>query len=908
MPDCLECDSPIDPAFPGGLCPKCLVRLGVDNSAVFGMDAGGSAPSVPAQPVSFGPYRILHLLGKGGMGSVYEVEHQETGRRLALKVLGQAIGSEELRARFVREGRLAAAIRHPHVVGVFAAEEIEGVPVIAMELLCQGSLADQVTRDGPLPPAKAVDTVLQIIDGLEAAQASGILHRDVKPANCFVNAEGQVKVGDFGLSISTFATDEASLTQSGASMGTPSFAAPEQLRGEALDVQADIYSVGATLYYLLTGQPAHVGDNLGALISAVLTKSPANPSTLQPGIPAPLARVVMRCLERDKARRPKGYESLRAALLPFSSEAQPPALVGLRFVAGVVDLFLASLLSKIPAMIVMKGAWVESQNRLWTAGWAWSSVIIICYFALMEHRWGATPGKFLCGLRVRRACGDTPGLGAALIRASVFLLLPMVPDALFSSDPLPWRSFELVSLLLFIGLFLSMGSRNGYAAVHDLVSRTRVVKASEELDPEDIAIPTHDAPAGGTGESIGPFWVLARHGPLIEARDPALNRGVWLLRQEDDAASLPPGRRSLDRPARLRWLQSVARGDERWDAFEAPAGQPLSTFACGNQSWRRVRRWMLDLAGEFHTSQLQGERLPSAGFDQVWITTHGRAIWLDFPLPSGGVGRDFSMTDHRGFQNWLAAIGGLCLAPAPPLHASRLMEDLAAGRVESAEAIVARLNAATARVGSLTWRRRLLSITLWPALALVFTLLNIIPLQGDLGEVATWVHLRHSGVPPATHAALHANLIAETSSGPGPAIFLSSFIMALLIIAGTAVGFIWTIVTGVPPGLQLFGLVLVDRNGRPAARLKVLTRAFVTSLVMLALAANLIFMSILALNVPSVSAVGVGSMPPDRQTMALLWGICGLAFLLPLGIAVHSCIRPRRSLVDLVLGTTVVPR
>lgn len=908
MPDCLECDSPLDPAFPGGLCPKCLVRLGVDNSAVFGMDAGGSKPSVPAQPVSFGPYRILHLLGKGGMGSVYEVEHQETGRRLALKVLGQAIGSEELRARFVREGRLAAAIRHPHVVGVFAAEEIEGVPVIAMELLCQGSLADQVSRDGPLPPAKAVDAVLQIIDGLEAAQASGVLHRDVKPANCFVNAEGQVKVGDFGLSISTFAKDEASLTQSGASMGTPSFAAPEQLRGEALDVRADIYSVGATLNYLLTGRPAHVADNLGALISAVLTKPPADPSTLQPGIPAPLARVVMRCLERDKARRPKGYESLRAALLPFSSEAPPPALVGLRFIAGVVDLFLASLLSKIPAMIVMRGDWLESQYRLWTAEWAWSSVIIICYFALMEHRWGATPGKLICGLRVRRSCGDTPGLGAALIRASVLLLLPMVPDALFSSDPSPWRSFELVALLLFIGLFLSMRSRNGYAAVHDLVSRTRVVKASEELALEDPAIPRHDAPAGGTGESIGPFSVLARHGSLIEARDPALNRGVWLLRQEDNAASLSAGRRSLDRPARLRWLQSVARGDERWDAFEAPAGQPLSAFSCGNQSWRRVRRWMLDLAEEFHTSELQGERLPSAGFDRIWITTHGRAIWLDFPLPSGGVGRDFPAKDHGDYQKWLAAIGGLCLLPAPPLHASRLMEDFAARRVESAEAIVARLKVATAGVGALTWRRRLLSIAFWPAMALAFTLVNVLPLQGDLGEVTEWVHQSYFGAPPATHAAIHSHLTEKVVNGPGPVIFVIAMFMALLLTIGSALGFAWTLVTGVPPGLHLFGLVLVDRNGRPASRMKVLTRALLTGLGMFAMVVNLVFLGILALDLPSVSAVSAGSTPLSETTKAALWAACLLTFLVPLAVVVHACARPQGSLLDLVLGTTVVPR
>lgn len=305
---------------------------------------------------------------------------------------------------------------------------------------------------------------------------------------------------------------------------------------------------------------------------------------------------------------------------------------------------------------------------------------------------------------------------------------------------------------------------------------------------------------------------------------------------------------------------------------------------------------------------LHGESLTVGGFDRVWITTQGRAIWLDFPLPSGGVGRDFAMTDHGAFQDWLAAIGGLCLAPAPPLHASRLMEDLAARDLKSGDEIVARLNAATARVGALTWRRRLLSIALWPALALAFALLNILPLQGDLAEAAIWMHKTHSSVPPATHASLHAKLIQDLSTGFRPAVFVISILMAILITIGTAVSFIWTLATGVPPGLQLFGLVLMDRNGRPASRVKVLSRAFVTCLGMLALAANLVFMAILALNFPTVSAASRGLPPMAQETMALLWAGCVLAFLLPLVIAVHACIRPKRSLVDLVLGTTVVPR
>ena len=174
---------------------------------------------------------------------------------MALKVLSHRLTEPRDRTRFLREGQLAASINHPNVVYIFGSEEIAGTPVIAMELLAGGTLNDRVREQGPLPPAEAVDAILQVIAGLDAAQAGGILHRDIKPANCFIDRDGTVKVGDFGLSISTMARDVTELTTTVTVRGTPQFAAPEQLKGDPLDVRTDIYGVGATLYYLLTGQP-----------------------------------------------------------------------------------------------------------------------------------------------------------------------------------------------------------------------------------------------------------------------------------------------------------------------------------------------------------------------------------------------------------------------------------------------------------------------------------------------------------------------------------------------------------------------------------------------------------------------------------------------------------------------------
>ena len=188
------------------------------------------------------------------MGEVYEVDHLASGRRVALKVLRNRLQSQDERARFLREGQLAASVSHPHTVYIFGSEEIAGTPVISMELLTGGTLKDRVTASGPMRPDAAVAAVMDLIGGLDAAAAVGILHRDIKPSNCFIDRDGVVKVGDFGLSISTLARDVHQQLITSGFEGTPQFAPPEQLRGEPLDVRADIYAVGATLYYLLTGR------------------------------------------------------------------------------------------------------------------------------------------------------------------------------------------------------------------------------------------------------------------------------------------------------------------------------------------------------------------------------------------------------------------------------------------------------------------------------------------------------------------------------------------------------------------------------------------------------------------------------------------------------------------------------
>lgn len=227
---CAQCGAELPAHLPPELCPGCLLKLGMGTEPGLGQGGSAVVPSagvrargLPQPGEQLGHFRIIQLLGGGGMGAVFEAEDLESGRRVALKVLSQTLDSPEARERFFREGRLAASINHPNSVYVFGTEEIGGTPVIVMELVAGGTLEERVRLQGPMPPAEAVDAVLQIISGLEAAQRIGILHRDVKPSNCFRDAEGMVKIGDFGLSISTAMRTEPALTSRGSFLGTPAF-------------------------------------------------------------------------------------------------------------------------------------------------------------------------------------------------------------------------------------------------------------------------------------------------------------------------------------------------------------------------------------------------------------------------------------------------------------------------------------------------------------------------------------------------------------------------------------------------------------------------------------------------------------------------------------------------------------
>lgn len=598
---------PIDAAE--GLCPQCLFKSTVLTDPADADRTASSQPSPePVPETSFGGYRIVRLLGRGGMGSVFEAEQAESGRRVALKVLSHAPDSPSARQRFLREGRLAASINHPNSVSIFGTETIGDTPVITMEYVSGGTLTERVTRQGPMPVGEAVDTILQVIAGLEAAANKGVLHRDVKPSNCFVEADGTVKVGDFGLSVSTWARDPTNLTLAGAMMGTPAYASPEQLRGDELDVRSDIYSVGVTLYFLLTGKTPFHSENMVSLVATVLEKPAPSPRSVRPELPEELAALVVRCLAKQPAQRFKDYKELHQALLPFGSAEPSPAPLRLRSLAGIIDGFLLGGLAMVATHMFAR---VQGVDPTLTSGVsspemmgflaAAPFVIRVLYFTLFEGIWGAALGKYLCGLRVIGSNRNRPGCPRAFARASMVVFVRCLPLWAWA---LAGKSVDLNPQVQSAGLFVSYGllalffvtarRHNGFAAVHDLLTGTRVVQRAA-YERRSQLIPRDDSfPRGGEAPSVGPFHVLdslARRGgeEILLGYDARLLRKVWIRKQPLGSAPLPAPVRDLTRKGRLHWLASQRSATECWDAYEAVEGQPLVHLLKTPQTWASVR-------------------------------------------------------------------------------------------------------------------------------------------------------------------------------------------------------------------------------------------------------------------------------------------------------------------------------
>lgn len=299
-----------------------------------------------------GRYRVVGLLGRGGMGEVYRADDLRLGQPVALKFLRPEAHRDPTRHQaFLDEVRMAVRVTHPNVCRIHDVGDADGQPFLSMEYVDGEDLASLLRRIGRLPQDKAIEIARQLCAGIAAAHEQKILHRDLKPANVMLDGRGQVKVMDFGLAGLEQGIDGSAIA------GTPAYMAPEQLAGGELTARSDVYSLGLVLYELFTGKRVHAGRTLAEIRREQLDSQPSSPTTHVADLDPAIERVILQCLEREPADRPASARAIAAAMPggnPLAAalaagETPSPELVAATGRAGIMAPWVATLCALIVA-------------------------------------------------------------------------------------------------------------------------------------------------------------------------------------------------------------------------------------------------------------------------------------------------------------------------------------------------------------------------------------------------------------------------------------------------------------------------------------------------------------------------------------------------------------------------------
>ena len=384
-------------------CPACGVRYPAefkvcprDATELVEPDVGPGHDELVGTTLA-GTYAIVRAIGAGGMGRVYEARHTRIGsKRFAVKVLHPELARHpEVLTRFQREAEAAAAITSPYVVGVYDVDRLpDGRPYLVADLLEGRELAEHLGEIGRMDVGTGVRIVRQVCRALAAAHERGVIHRDMKPENVFLTGDlawPTAKVLDFGISKLGDAPG-AALTKTGMIMGTPSYMAPEQARGEKVDARCDVYAVGALLYAVLTGHRPFDNDDPTATLAAVLTRDPIPPRTIDPRIPEPLELVVQRAMAKRPAERYASMDELWADLAPWDpGEPTGAAPIPLVNTTGGPGSSLAERARTI-RMARPLGALLATLGLVWAGGTA-----VTAFAGMIRLARGAGPNANLTG-------------------------------------------------------------------------------------------------------------------------------------------------------------------------------------------------------------------------------------------------------------------------------------------------------------------------------------------------------------------------------------------------------------------------------------------------------------------------------------------------------------------------------
>ncbi len=335
-------------------------------------------------------YDLLDKLGSGGMGIVYKARDRETGEIIALKVLKSTLTDDPtLMERFRNELRLARRITHHNVCRIYDFNRVDDSAFISMEFV-DGSSLRELLNPGKLEVPKVLDIARQICAGLGEAHSQGIIHRDLKPENVMLDRFGDVKLMDFGIARSL----DTRSTATGSFLGTPAYMAPEQAEGKPADRRSDIYSLGLVLYEMCTGQAAFSGDTPLAVALKQIRETPPSPRNLQPGLPAQVEYIILKCLCKDPAKRFQGVEEVEAALAAGATSDEREALrapddeaTKQNPPAPASDLVLFSLIQLLYVGFYLaalaKLERIDVLTESFSPGWGWPMVVVVTVSALV---------------------------------------------------------------------------------------------------------------------------------------------------------------------------------------------------------------------------------------------------------------------------------------------------------------------------------------------------------------------------------------------------------------------------------------------------------------------------------------------------------------------------------------------